>query len=172
MRPDPRWSFVYSGMQRILLGLTAIGLLAAPLGAQESIASDRPGIGSGATVIDAGVIQLEGGFSYSEDVTNQTYSIGQALVRYGVRGLEFDFFANSYVVTRTEALDDVVDGEGFEDLGVGVKVPLVKGVEDLRLSLQGILTTPSGSDIFTGDEWVPSVNLLADVAVSGRLGAR
>jgi Putative MetA-pathway of phenol degradation len=158
-------------MNKNLLGLSALILLATPPLTAQQITTDRPGIGSGSAVLPHKTIQLEAGFDFSKDATNNTYSIGQALIRIGGPWFELEFFANSYVVTRTDFQDDVVDGEGFQDFAVGVKVPLLKDVGGrLSLSAQGILQTPSGSAIFTSDEWVPTGILLADLGLTDRLG--
>jgi len=169
--PDPSNRRIRTGSLPVWTPCLCLALAFAPSAAQETIASDRPGIGSGSTVVAPGVIQLEGGFSFSRDELNDTYTLGEALVRIGVRGIEFELFANSFVITRTDALDDLFEGEGFQDLGLGAKVPLIRDRGDgFALSLQGILITPSGSDLFTGDEWVPAGNLLADIALADDLG--
>ena len=159
-------------MKKTLLGLTALALVSGPsLHAQQSITSDRPGIGSGSAVVGHHTVQVEAGFDYTKTVTNDTYSIGQALIRLGAPWFELEIFANSYVITRTDFMDDVTDGEGFQDLGIGIKVPLVRGAGGrFSLSAQGILNTPSGSNIFSADEWVPVANLLADLGITDRLG--
>jgi hypothetical protein len=141
------------------------------LSAQETIASDRPGIGSGAFVLGAGTLQLETGLAYGSTSSVDAYSFGQALVRIGVPGVELEILANSFVVTRSDLPSSAVDDEGFEDLGVGIKAPLARAVGGWAdLSVQGILTAPTGSDGFTSDEWVPALVLLADLGLSDRLG--
>lgn len=92
------------------------------------------------------------------------------LIRAGAPWFELELFANSYVIARSDLKDDVGDGEGFQDLAIRVKVPLLVGAGGrLSLSAQGILQTPSGSDIFTNDEWVPTANLLLGLGLSDRL---
>jgi hypothetical protein len=157
-------------MKRISLAFAATALLSAPALQAQSIASDRPGIGSGSAVIGHKTVQLETGFDYTKTDTSDTYSIGQLLIRAGAPWFELEVFANSYVITRSDLTDDVGDDEGFQDLAIGVKVPLLVGAGGrLSLSAQGILQTPSGSDIFTNDEWVPTANLLLDLGISDRL---
>ena len=92
-------------------------------------------------------------------------------MRVGAPGFEVELFANSYVITRSDVPSGAVDDEGFQDVGVGFKVPIARDVRGrLNLSLQGVLTAPSGSDAFTSDEWIPAVNALADVALGDRSG--
>lgn len=152
--------------------LVPLAFATAPaLSAQETIASDRPGIGSGAFVLDAGTFQLETGLAYASTSSVDAYSFGQALVRIGVPGVELEILANSFVVTRGDQPSSVLDDEGFQDLGFGIKAPLARGLGGrANLSVQGILTAPTGSDGFTSDEWVPALVLLADLGLSERLG--
>jgi len=158
-------------MKNITLGVVVMALLATPSLDAQQIVSDRPGIGSGSGVVPHHTTQLEAGFDYRNSATSDTYSFGQALVRFGLSGFEVDVFANSYVVTRTDLVDDALDGEGFVDVAVGLKVPLVRS-EDGRfnLSAQGILQIPTGSEFFTTEEWIPAGILLADVGLTARLG--
>lgn len=149
--------------------LAALPGLAAPLSAQ-SITPDRPGIGSGATVLAAGLIHLESGLSFSGGGEVDGYSIGEVLVRIGVPGVEVELFGNSYSLTRSDAFPSL-DAEGFLDVGLGVKVPLARDVGGrMNLSLQGVITAPTGSDAFTNDEWVAALNALADIGLSDRAG--
>ena len=158
-RAAPTLSF---NMDRILFGLTATALLAAPLGAQETIASDRPGIGSGATVIDRGVVQLETGANLNRIGGDNVFSVGEALLRIGVPGFELEVFGNSWVSDGALRDDIGLDDDGFQDLALGAKVPLTSN-ENITLAAQAYLVTPTGSDAFTADEWIPGGALLADL---------
>lgn len=156
------------------LGLAAhlVFTSGAALSAQETIASDRPGIGSGSFVLEAGTLQLETGFAYASSSSVDAYSFGQALVRVGVPGVELELFANSFVVARSDLPSSAFDDEGFQDVGVGIKAPLARDVGGRAdFSVQGLLTAPTGSDGFTSDEWVPALVLLADIRLADRLGA-
>jgi hypothetical protein len=134
------------------------------------ITPDRPGIGSGATVLAPGLVHLETGASLSTTDGIDQYAIGEVLVRAGVRGVEVQLFGNSFVVQRGET-PSALDEEGFQDAGVGLKVPLLRGAGDrLSLSLQGLLTAPTGADLFTADEWIGALNALADVSLGDRVG--
>ena len=117
-----------------------------------------------------GLIHLETGASVAGGTAVDSYSIGQLLVRVGVSGVELELFGNSYLVTRSETTP-ALDAEGFADVGVGLKVPLARNVGDrMNLSLQGVLTAPSGSDAFSNDEWIAALNALADIGLSDRAG--
>lgn len=162
----PRPTSIAAGYLAALL----IASVPTVLAAQAPITPDRPGIGSGATVLAPGLVQLETGVSGSSADGLDQYAIGEVLVRGGVRGVEVQLFGNSFVVQRSEAFP-ALDEEGFEDAGVGLKIPLIRGAGDrLDLSLQGLLTAPTGGALFTNDEWIGAVNALADVALSDRAG--
>jgi len=151
--------------------MTAIALLAAPALHGQQITSDRPGIGSGSAVLPHKTLQLETGFGYANSTANDTYAIGEALVRLGAPGFEVELFLNSYVIMRTELSDETLHGEGFQDLGIGLKIPLLEvWGSRFSLSAQGILQTPSGSAFQTNDEWIPSGILLADLGLTDRFG--
>lgn len=141
---------------------------ASELLAQETIASDRPGIGSGSFVVGPGTIQVEAGFEIA-DTGARDYSFGQALVRIGLPGVELEVLANSVTMTDNATSSVSIDDWGIEDTGFGVKVPLVRDTGGgMALSLQGIATAPTGSEGFTNGEWVAALNGLADLALGER----
>lgn len=151
-----------------VLALVALvcGALPGRVRAQETITSDRPGIGSGSGVVAPGVAQVETGFGLGGGSGATDLSLGQLLVRFGVGGIELELFGNSLVVQLD---DDTVGDEdrGFQAVGLGTKVPVVRS-DRLSLSLQGTALTPTGSAEFGSDDWLLGVNALADVALSAR----
>jgi len=140
---------------------------AVPAAAQETIASDRPGIGSASVVLDPGVLQAELGAAWLGGEGPGAVALGQLFVRYGVGRFELELLGNSWVKVREGGPD------GFEDPGLGAKVRLAQGIGGRAdVSLQGLLTAPAGSDAFTADEWLPALVALADVGLgtSGSMG--
>ena len=137
----------------------------ANLQAQDSIASDRPGLATGSAVIDAGIVQLETGLGYADADGDELFSIGQLLVRIGYESFELRLLGNSYLVQRGDAATGTPDEEGFEDLAVGVKVPVVRAPDaGYSFSFDALITAPTGSTAFTRDDWSGAVNALLDVA--------
>ncbi len=133
-------------------------------GAQPAIASDRPGLGTGAFVLKTGTTHLEAGAELAIDGERQ-FSAGQIVVRWGLPFGELQALVNSFVVSRSP--DQAA--EGFEDLGFGLKIPLVAREDDsLRISVLASLSLPTGSRLLTSDEAVPAAALLVDRAVSER----
>ena len=155
----------FSTILHRLPGLVAGGLAlllatTAPATGQETITSDRPGIGSGAGVVGPGILQAEFGGAWFGGDGADAVNLGQLFVRYGFGAFELEFLGNSWV--------KVGDGgpDGFQDLGVGAKVRVAEGIADrANLSLQGILSVPVGSDPFTSDEWTPTLVALADIGL-------
>ena len=142
---------------------------------QETIASDRPGIGSGATVVAHGTVQLETGFEVAHaDATGQlTVGLGQAFLRLGVRGVELEVMS-SYALTLDSPPPEV-DESGLLDVTFGVKLPV--GESDgggARLSLQALVTTPTGADAFSAGDYVPadvlSLIITPGVSLTDRFG--
>jgi hypothetical protein len=151
------WAGVFSG-----------ALASAPLVAQPTISSDRPGLGSGSTVIAPGMLQFELGGEYADDGEDaDRISLGQALVRYGVAdGFELQGLFGSFTVLRA---DDVV-AEGVQDIGLGAKIRLPSPGDAWSWSLLGSVLLPTGGDAFTADAVVPSVTVLADMGLADGLG--
>ena len=150
----------------LLSGVTA----ASPASAQETIASDRPGIGSGSTVISPGILQVETGLSFSRSDEIDAWSLGQLFVRYGIaERVEAELLLNSYVFVRGPDGVPGIDADGLEDLAFGAKVRVARG-ERATFSLQGLVTARTGSSAFTTGEWYGVVNGLFDVALSDVAG--
>jgi hypothetical protein len=117
-------------------------------------------------VLPSGALQLEAGFEIARSGDVSTYSLGQTLVRVGFAAFELDIFANSFVLVRGDLQTASIEQEGFADLGVGVKVPVARDVGGRAdVSLQGIVTAPTGATPISTGEWVPSVTALADVTL-------
>ena len=132
---------------------------------QPNIAADLPGIGSVSYVLAHGVIQLEAGTQFAAIGAVDLYSLGQIVLRLGVPAIELHALLNSWVIQRSA----LQDGEGFQDLGVGIKARLWKSAAgDMALSALGTVILPVGSDLFTSDELIPAITLLADYSVSSR----
>ena len=124
----------------VLLALLAVLGWSRAAGAQPAIASDRPGLGTGAVVLDAGTIQLEAGAELAIN-DERRFSAGQIVVRGGLPFAELQALVNSFVVSRSP--DQAM--EGFEDLGLGVKIPLVAREDDsLQISMLASLSLPTG----------------------------
>ena len=130
---------------------------------QETIIADRPGIGSGSSVLSSGLIQVEGGGQFADSDAGDQYTLGQLLLRLGFSILEVQANFGSFVAERSSA----TDRNGFIDPSVGVKVPLLPP-SGSSVSVSALLNTtiPIGSSTFGNPEWVPSATLLAVCAAT------
>lgn len=137
----------------ILVALLAVtAAMPARLAGQEpaeTIVTDRPGTSDGAWVVGAGLWQLEAGTALLlNDATSVV--LGQALLRVGLGPLEDRIYPNSYVVGS--------DGEGLQNLGLGIKVPVVRGATRLSVLAGGTLPTGTGQAGGSGSSafWAPA----------------
>lgn len=156
--------------------LAAAGLLtlASPLAAQnfsgltEPLSPDRPDFTEGASILEQGHVQVEGGYTYTRfgDVTAS--SLGELLVRIGTgERWETRLGIGSY-----DWIDTGVPGQdrisGYEDPFVELKYRLTEADSD-RLPpghpVMAILlgtSIPAGHRELTADEWQPTAILAMD----------
>lgn len=134
-----RWKLAFATVATVATATTAVpGSLSSQQPA-EALITDRPGAPDGAWVLGAGVWQLEMGTALLiDDAIN--VALGQGLVRVGLGPLEARLYPNSYVVGNDA---------GLQGLGLGVKVPIVRG--PTRLSAMAGVTLPSRNGQAGGD---------------------
>jgi hypothetical protein len=131
----------------------------------STISSDRPGLGDGAYVLAPGVWQAELGFGIDGGGGERVYSIGQGVLRFGLSGLEVRLYPNSYMLLRGEGSSE----SGFQDVGVGLKVPLSAGGGGVRTSVVAGVTLPTGSDLLTADKFTGFSTLVLEGALSDQV---
>ena len=154
----------------LALVLALAGVTPSPGSAQETIAPDRPGIGSASTVISPGILQVETGLSLSRSGDVDAWSLGQLFVRYGLgERVEAELLLNSFVVLRGPEGMPALDAEGLEDLAFGAKLRVARG-ERATFSMQGLVSARTGSSSFSAGEWFGVVNGLLDVALADAVG--
>ena len=153
-------------MRKALALLLSGALLssATPARAQEvaeTIVPDRPGVGDGAHVVGAGVVQVEVGVEAAIGSGGDVFTFGQSLVRYGVSGIEIRIFPGSVLIADDE--------RGAPDPGVGLKVPLSTGDGPLFSAVLST-TLPVGSAAFSAGEASGAATLVAEFTLSDALG--
>lgn len=137
--------------------------------AQENYTPDRPGIGNGSYVVEAGIFGLETGVQLSTGNAVNQFDIGQMLLRFGVmENLELRALLNSYSTQYFDQTDAV--NSGFQDLGLAAKYKLYE-TEDgqTRISTIGKISVPVGASAFTNDEIVPTLFLAGDQSLTNNL---
>ena len=135
-----------------------------PRASEEPLASDRPDFTEASSTVGKGRVQLEGGYTFTQDGAGPTtsHSYPEALFRIGmiVDWLEFRIGQN-FGNTGGHSPQGVFHTGGAEDLYLGVKLGLTeqKGVlPETALIVQ--TTVPSGHRDFTSGKVLPGLNYL------------
>src|SRR5215210_560573 len=156
-------------VRQICAALLGIALAAgvAPAAAQETLppmSSDRPDFTEGTSTLTPGHVQVEGGTTWQEIGDEDSWSVGELLVRYGLRDdLEARLGVGSW--TRIEAPGEEIDGA--EDPELGLKIRLTPPADDRppgypAVALLLATTVPVGSEELTTDTWDPTALLAFD----------
>ena len=157
--------------------LLAAACVAAPGGARSPIVTDRPDFTESAVPVPTGSIQAEGGATFADEGGVDALSVGEVLVRVGIRRLgELRLVLPSYArVEYPTASGGSSKNTGFTDLGVGVKLPLhapAEGASRLVPTVGLIVgsTFPTGTGGFDADGPQPEAKLLLAWTVTDRFG--
>jgi hypothetical protein len=161
--------------------LILIGLLAAPLGAQdlsglaEPLVTDRPDFTESTSAVAPGHYQLEGGFTFARIGDEESQSFGELLLRIGV----VERWEARLGIGSFSRIDPGLSGadtfSGYEDPFIGLKVRLTEEDPDLLapghpvVALLLATTVPVGDDELTSDEWEPEAKLALSWDLSSRL---
>lgn len=160
---------------RALLGALSISAVAAcvpHLEPIDPIETDRPDQTESATLVPAGIVQLEGGVTATRSGAAHTASYGEALVRIGLhRTLELRIEPLTQTSVHAPGAPSV---NGLEDAAVGIKTPLYRPDSSRRVlpnvSLLLATALPTGSRPFRGDGLQPEAKLAAQWSLGERLG--
>lgn len=141
--------------------------------AQEvpELVTDRPDQTESSSVVGLGYVQLEGGWTYSENgdgVDVRTNAFPEVLLRIGlVEWLELRLGFSGYV---WEDVDTGEDNEGFGDTEVGTKLSLWKEGRYLpEAALLAHLSLPTGESGFSSERADPSFAFLFSHTLTDRL---
>ena len=130
----------------------------------EPLISDRPDFTEASSTVGAGVMQLEGGYTYAYDSdavgSTKSHSFPETLLRVGVLAdwLELRCAWNYAEETVTEYGVSRTLSTGAEDLYLGIKFGLT-GQEGIlpEMALITQMDVPTGSSEFTADEVLPGI---------------
>ena len=139
--------------------LVAAGLAMAAAANAEPISSDRPGFSSAPVTVGTSVWQLEAGYLYKRDSSEdfQEHTLPQFVLRYGLTDVaELQLGWAGY--TRAEIGGQDIDGSG--DVSVGFKWRLSEPRSPLALALYTGVSLPTGSARISSDNVVPTLGLL------------
>jgi hypothetical protein len=109
--------------------------------------------------VPAGHYQLEGGYTFTRQGTDESQSLGELLLRIGVNErIEARLGIGSY-----DWDDPGIPGErrigGYEDPVLGLKIRLAPDDAKTQLALLLNTTVPVGGDELTADDWQPEGKL-------------
>jgi hypothetical protein len=142
----------------------------------EPLITDRPDFTEASSTVGKGVLQIEFGYTYTQNRDNGSetisHSIGEPLFRYGILAdwLEFRFAAFPTIEERNPAGGPNDTTSGTEDLYLGFKIGLTPQEGILpEMAILPQMTVPSGSSAFTNDQVLPGVNWLYSWALSDDL---
>jgi hypothetical protein len=163
-------------MTRSRLALPLALLLAAPVAAQGTISTDRPGLGLGTAVTPPGVFQIELGLpavatTDAGEGSVTAYSF-PTLLRVGLLD-RLELRAGSPVITIVNT-DDGTDSEsveGFGDVEVGAKYALTTGGDGVpAVALVPSVVLPTGEEGFSAGDPVINGAVVAGFALPSALG--
>ena len=130
----------------------------------KPLETDRPDFTETPTTVGQGVLQVEGGYTFTYDREGGTrttdHSFPETLFRLGMFADWFELRLDwNYEVQRTSTDGAVDDESGANDLNIGCKIALTP--QDEMLPETGVIlemTVPSGGDDFTADRVLPGIN--------------
>jgi outer membrane putative beta-barrel porin/alpha-amylase len=147
--------------QSLLCSLLAALLLALPAAAGESeepeILTDRPDFTETSFVVPRGSLQLEGGFTYTDEPGDlSVFNAPELLLRYGLASrTELRIGVPDYIREWT----DRRSRDGFGDLYLGFKQQLGPSGAPYGFAVIPAVTVPVGSDRFSSNHVDPEVVL-------------
>ena len=166
------------GAAMLALGVAGSGFTGDPF-LEEPLVTDRPDFTESSSTVGRGVLQLEGGVTFSNFRSGtKVTTAGEILARWGVaEKLELRFQLPSYSLERSSG----ADGTGFLSSGIGLKYELAQGRGDgfiggMEAALIASTTVPTGTSDFASSKWQPAAVLAAgwelgpNVGIVGNLG--
>jgi hypothetical protein len=153
--------------ERLLLVLAVASSVAAPAqtpgNVDQEFSADRPGFATPPTVLRRGVLQVEGGVTFSEDfdqdVRQRNVILGNPLIRAGVgRSVELRVSGDGFRRTRTGGGENHSTASGWSDVTLGAKIAVAHEGRILpAISLLPSISVPAGNSAFTSSTYDPSL---------------
>lgn len=158
-------------MTRLAFALSMLfaGPAHANVGADQPLVTDRPGIGTGSSIVGVGLWQVETGLQRSwlnNDSDSRTNSIAQSVLRTGLtEDWELDVIWSGLNQNRQRGS---ASEWSSSDLILGTKYQF-HASESATLSVLGTLSIPTGSGDSSSDSYDPQVTLLYDAPINDSL---
>ncbi len=157
------------------LMVAALVVGAGPLAAQEPIATDRPGLGFGTSVVPRGHLQLELGLPAVEltrEGTADRWLVNfPGLLRFGLTDhLEVRLGSPGLNLARVESGAVHETTVGFGPIEIGAKLGFAKGATGPELALIPSVILPAGDREFAGERASFTLNGVAAWMLPAELG--
>lgn len=145
--------------------------------APPTIGTNRPSFSDSASLVPAGHLQLETGYTFTKrhraGTATERHAAPEVLARYRLlERLETQVLWGGYASQDTTSAGTTSEADGDTDLGFGLRVP----IEDQHgwmptVALGAIATVGTGDDAFsTGDHTVPTGKILWAYSLEGGFG--
>ena len=130
-----------------------------------TVGPDRPSFSTGAHIVPAGRVQVEGGAGQRRFGDTSGYDVGELLVRVGLASrFEVRVGLPSYAETKT----DGVRVDGATDSAIGGKI-LLKSGDKGAVSVLGSAILPTGARRIDEHAFQPGGTLISDVNISKKI---
>ncbi|HET9132411.1 MAG TPA: transporter [Terriglobia bacterium] len=151
------------------IGLLSLIVLSctSPLYSQDdnTVGPDRPSFSTGAHIVPARRIQLEGGISKQRFGDTTGYDVGELLLRAGLWSrFEFRFGLPTYAETKSND----VRTSGMKDSSIGGKI-LLKSGDKGAVAVLATAILPTGSRRIDEHKFQPGGTLISDVNLSKKM---
>ncbi len=159
-----------------LVGLVALVQSSHGQMPSDTIATDRPDLTEGSSVVKAGRFQIETSalFEVDEEGTDTEQLLTPTLLRYGVsEGIELRMESDGFSRVTTNGPTSDEETAGYSPIDLGVKYRLRqegKSWSKPALSFLGNVTVPSGSGAFGLDRGAGEARFLMDWTLTEKWG--
>mgnify|MGYP002624278287 CR=1 FL=1 len=130
----------------------------------EPLLTDRPDFTEASSTVGLGVVQLEMGYTFTEDtqagVSTRSHSGPQALWRIGMFREWFELRIGQTLIEESVTVGGVrTTSSGFDDLYIGAKIALTEQCCCLpEMAIIPQATVPTGDRAFTTNQFMPGIN--------------
>ena len=128
------------------------------------LSTDRPDFTEASNTVGLDVVQIEAGYTWTDEIDGHSHSWGEPLLRTGILANWLELRLAAFPVTSKNAAAH----HGLEDLYTGLKLALTSQHNWLpEVALLPQMTVPTGSSQLSNQHWLPGLNLLYSWELDG-----
>jgi Putative MetA-pathway of phenol degradation len=139
---------------------------------REPIVTDRPDFTESTSTVSPGVVQAEGGYTFSRAAIEKSNTIGELLLRIGLtRNAELRLEPGSY--SRVSSPVGTLSGREDGELGAKIRLHAARDHHPSPVPAVALVvatSVPTGSDTFRENRPQPEVKLASEWTLTDRLG--